>query len=166
MDIGLDRDAYLHVGDLRHLPSGQDDGDMAPDESLEGSPDGDDAHSESIEQPVEVGQLLTVQVSKDALPTKGVRITTEIAIPGRYLVLLPRSNELRISRRIEEESERERLSALLEDLLTATGGAIVRTAGEAVVRIVSPWTISDTSNKMDPVPRIDSGVMTVWISRP
>jgi ribonuclease G len=137
VDIGLDRDAYLYVGDMRKGPNGQsgkpaptpdgsiDEGSMLQPVELE-PPE----PPEPIEKLVQAGQLLTVQVSKDAISTKGVRVTTNIGIPGRYLVYLPKSDELRISRRIEDEDERGRLSAMLGDQVQQRGGAIVRTAGE------------------------------------
>jgi len=71
-----------------------------------------------------------VQVLKDPLPNKGARITTHVSLPGRYLVLMPTTPHLGISRRIEEEAERLRLRELLEELAPPGMGLIVRTAGE------------------------------------
>ena len=67
---------------------------------------------------------------KDPLPNKGARISTHVTLPGRYLVLLPTVRHFGVSRRIEDEAERERLLALLQPAPVTTGGLIVRTVGE------------------------------------
>lgn len=84
----------------------------------------------SIDQLLKPGQELMVQVLKDAMPNKGARVTTQITLPGRSLVLLPNVSHLGVSRRIEDEEERQRLRSLLEDLQPDGAGLIVRTAGE------------------------------------
>ncbi len=84
----------------------------------------------SIDQLLKAGQEITVQVLKDAMPNKGARVTTQITLPGRSLVLLPNVPHLGVSRRIEDEEERTRLRALLAELQPPRSGLIVRTAGE------------------------------------
>ena len=84
----------------------------------------------SIDQLLKAGQEITVQVLKDAMPNKGARVTTQITLPGRSLVLLPSVPHLGVSRRIEDEEERTRLRALLAELQPPRSGLIVRTAGE------------------------------------
>ncbi len=84
----------------------------------------------SIDQLLKRGQEITVQVLKDAMPNKGARVTTQITLPGRSLVLLPNVPHLGVSRRIEDEEERERLRSLLAELQPPGCGLIVRTAGE------------------------------------
>ena len=130
---------------------------------------------ESIDQLISAGDLLTVQVSKDSLPTKGVRITAEVGLPGRYLVFLPKSNEVRISRRIEDESERERLSELLQELVTAPGGAIVRTAAEGrsredfeadLGRLIERWALVQHKEAQAEPPQFlyrDEGLALRWV---
>ncbi|MBT8100185.1 MAG: Rne/Rng family ribonuclease, partial [Gammaproteobacteria bacterium] len=79
------------------------------------------------------GEELLVQVAKDPLGNKGARLTTFITLPARYLVLLPRSEGVGVSARIEDEDERERLRSMVEELLEERGlncGAIVRTMAE------------------------------------
>jgi RNAse G (EC 3.1.4.-) len=73
-----------------------------------------------------------VQVVKDPIGTKGARLTTQISIPSRYLVLLPQSRSIGISARIEDEDERQRLKSLVAELSAAHGGHgyIVRTNAE------------------------------------
>ena len=88
----------------------------------------------SIDQLLKPGQELMVQVLKDAMPNKGARVTTQITLPGRSLVLLPNVSHLGVSRRIEDEDERLRLRSLLEELQPDGVGLIVRTVGEGCER--------------------------------
>ena len=62
------------------------------------------------------GQILTVQVMKDMLGTKGARLSTDLSIPSRYLVLMPFGNHIGVSQRIESEEERDRLRSLIEKI--------------------------------------------------
>ena len=120
VDIGLDRTAFLHASDIAR----NGDQDDTPESQL---PD--------IRELVREGQQLLVQVVKDPLGNKGARLTTYITLPSRHLVLLPRSTSVGISARIEQEEERERLRAMVENLLAEHGlecGAIVRTVAEGV----------------------------------
>ncbi len=88
----------------------------------------------TIDQLLKQGQEITVQVLKDAMPNKGARVTTQITLPGRSLVLLPNVPHLGVSRRIEDEEERQRLRSLLAELQPPGCGLIVRTAGEGSAR--------------------------------
>lgn len=138
VDIGLDRAAFLYVGDVGVDVSsppvvvGVDD-----DSPTEGDdPRLVEAPSEEavVERPliqdlIKEGQWLLVQVAKDPLGTKGARITTHISLPGRYVVYMPTFRHFGISRRIEGEAERKRLMKIIEGL-GREGGLIVRTAGE------------------------------------
>ena len=139
VDIGLDRAAFLYVGDIR---DDQFDGNKVFMDDDEGSDSDEDrsvdesSGGEVKEEPrtpiqdlIKEGQFLLVQVAKDPLGTKGARITTHISLPGRTLVYMPTLTHLGISRRIEEEEERERLKETVE-ALQPNGGVIVRTAGE------------------------------------
>ena len=77
------------------------------------------------------GSEIIVQVTKDAIGTKGPRVTTNLSLPGRYLVLLPNSDQSGISRKIESHEERQRLKRIVRELSIPDGmGVIVRTAGE------------------------------------
>ena len=115
VDLGLERDGYLYLEE------------MAGDES--GAPGGDGRRmSPGIPRR---GREVVVQIARERLADKGPRVTTEITLPGRYLVLTPLAGRLGISRRIEDPDERARLKTVaLEgwgDALEATG-CIVRTA--------------------------------------
>ena len=112
VDIGLDRSAFLHAKDL------------PTDDSNRGRP---------IQRLVTEGQDLLVQVIKDPLGTKGARLTGQVSLPARHLVLMPFATHVGISLRIEEEDTREHLKAIAQAALDAQGiewGVIVRTAGD------------------------------------
>jgi ribonuclease G len=99
---------------------------------------GDSQHSSSEKSDVNIidlitdGQEMLVQVAKSPLGTKGARITSYISLPGRFLVLMPTSNHIGISRRIEDECERNRLKDMVLQLRDGNLGYIVRTAAEGV----------------------------------
>jgi ribonuclease G len=129
VDVGLERDAFLYVSDvasdveaIEELELGESSADEAPPQAQSGVP--------SIDELLKPGQEIIVQVVKDPLPNKGARISTHITLPGRYLVLLPSVKHFGVSRRIDDEAERERLLVLLGQLPLAGGGLIVRTVGE------------------------------------
>jgi len=83
----------------------------------------------TVPRKVEKGQEVLVQVVKESFGTKGPRLSTHIGLPGRYLVLMPQDNQIGVSRKIEDEGERKRLRAVLQELrLPKDMGFIVRTA--------------------------------------
>ena len=117
IEIGLQRTAFLHVSDIVRKSS--------PDESP--------AEEASIRDLVKEGDELLVQVVKDPIGNKGARLTTFITLPSRHLVLVPRGDAVGISARIEDEAERDRLRAMLEELLAeheVDCSVIVRTVAE------------------------------------
>jgi ribonuclease G len=126
VDVGLERDAFLYVSDVASDVEAMDELEIE-----EAHPE--DLHhnnSPSIDDLLKPGQEIIVQVVKDPLPNKGARISTHVTLPGRYLVLLPTVRHFGVSRRIEDEAERERLLAVIAQLPLAGGGLIVRTVGE------------------------------------
>ncbi|MAE72634.1 MAG: Rne/Rng family ribonuclease [Bdellovibrionaceae bacterium] len=138
VDIGLDRAAFLYVGDVR--TNIDDETGIVVDEVEEVEAEIIDVAEETegverkpddpkIQDLLEKGQSIMVQVAKDPLGTKGARITTHITLPGRTLVLMPTVQHVGISRRIESEDERNRLQTLFEKLSPGHGG-IMRTAAE------------------------------------
>ncbi|HHL2569745.1 TPA: ribonuclease G, partial [Yersinia enterocolitica] len=85
-----------------------------------------------IAELVRQGQDLMVQVVKDPLGTKGARLTTDITLPSRYLVLMPGAAHVGVSQRIESEAERERLKKTVAEYCDEQGGFIIRTAAEGI----------------------------------
>jgi len=83
-----------------------------------------------IEELISEGQEILVQVAKSPMGTKGARVSSYASLPGRFLVLMPTSDHIGISRRIEDEIERQRLKKLVQSLRTKDYGYIVRTAAE------------------------------------
>jgi ribonuclease G len=130
VDIGLERDAFLYVSDVAGDVEAADELDL--DETRAEASVRQAVAVPSIDDLLKAGQEILVQVVKDPLPNKGARISTHVTLPGRYVVLLPTVRHFGVSRRIEEEAERERLLALLRSLPTTSGGLIVRTAGEGL----------------------------------
>jgi ribonuclease G len=123
VDIGLERAAFLHVSDI-----GKSWEDEAREEAIE--------RSAAIGDLLQDGQELLVQVVKDPLGTKGARLTTNITIPSRYLVLLPATATVGVSVRIEDDEERQRLKAIIGEVVREDqrNGYIVRTAAEGAER--------------------------------
>ncbi len=140
VDIGLAKDAFLYAGDYT-----ADRGDLAerladgePEPGVDHEPDADTDSDEEprreavgpIEEMLRKGQEVLVQVSKEPLGTKGARITAFISLPGRYLVYMPQSRHIGVSRRIRDDVERDRLRGAVRELAQPSGGFIVRTNAE------------------------------------
>ncbi|MFZ9888472.1 MAG: Rne/Rng family ribonuclease [Myxococcota bacterium] len=87
-----------------------------------------------IEELIRTGQTVLVQVTKDAIGTKGPRVTCNISLPGRQLVYMPTHHHIGVSRRITDDEERQRLKTLLDELRPPQGGFVVRTASEGLSR--------------------------------
>ncbi len=123
VDIGLEKNAFLYVGDINIDKSVFE----FPGKQV---PTVNDARALSIRDIISTGQELTVQVLKEPIGTKGARVTTQITLPGRYMVLMPTVNYVGVSRRIENETERARLKEIAERLKPNGMGMIVRTAAQ------------------------------------
>ena len=132
VDIGLEKAAFLYVGDIL-TEEGREFFAMDDDHEPKSGEDQDYRSSRDVKTPIQdlikEGQHLMVQVAKDPLGTKGARITTHISLPGRGVVYMPFVKHIGISRKIEEESEKDRLKKLVQKI-NPTGGVIVRTAAE------------------------------------
>ncbi|OGW55786.1 MAG: ribonuclease G [Nitrospirae bacterium RBG_19FT_COMBO_55_12] len=130
IDIGLEKSAFLYVGDV--FDSASEYAPMMDDEGLEleVEPKRKRSHAPAIEDLLQEGQEILVQVSKEPISTKGARVTTYISIPGRYLVMMPGINHIGVSRRIEKGEERKRLREIVGRLRKQNTGYIIRTASE------------------------------------
>lgn len=121
VDIGLERNAFIHVGDI------------VPDDPSDNSPASmrrSELKRRKIKDLLRSGQQLMVQVTKGPRGTKGARVSTRIALPGRYVVLMPEAGNVGVSRKIEDRSERERLRKVGERIAPAGFGLILRTECE------------------------------------
>lgn len=127
VDIGLDRAAFLYVGDVRDDMDTESNEIFDPEARVER--DDSSQNKPKIQDLLSEGQSILVQVAKDPLGSKGARITTHISLPGRNVVFMPTLVHLGVSRRIEDQTERERLRQIVETI-HPDGGVIVRTAGE------------------------------------
>lgn len=115
VNIGLDKNAYLYISDVA-------------DQSYSNH----NNQNKAIDQVLKKGDVLMVQVAKEAIGTKGVKISMDISLPGRFLVYLPYQTSIGVSKNIEEDSERRRLKDMLESMRPKRGGFIVRTEAEGV----------------------------------
>jgi len=114
VNIGLERNAFLYVDDaVAHL-NGSDELAEAP-------------RVRSIDDVLTVGQEIVVQVVKEPIGTKGARVSTNLTVPGRYLVLMPTVEHVALSRRITDEEERHRLREIAREIRPPGMGLIVRT---------------------------------------
>lgn len=120
IDIGYEKNAFLYVGDaIAQKEYSDDEIDVYRDYT-----------EYNISDILKIGQELTVQVIKEPVGTKGPRVSTHITLPGRNLVLLPNADYVGISRRIENDAERQRLKKIAEKLKPSNMGLIVRTVSE------------------------------------
>jgi ribonuclease G len=111
VEIGLEKNGFLYVDEI-----------VGPE--LEGR-----RGARKIQDLIQRGQTVLVQAVKDPMKTKGARLTTEISLPGRFVVFVPQGDGLGVSRRLDDD-ERNRLKAIVKEIAPAVGGVIVRTAAE------------------------------------
>jgi len=115
IDIGEPRNAVLYIGEVVTVTDEDVEGDANP----------------RIDQVLQSGQSVLVQVTKDPMGAKGARLTTEVSLAGRYLVLVPRGSGHGISRRLDDD-ERQRLREIAKRIRPDGYGLIVRTAAEGI----------------------------------
>ena len=110
VNVGLEKNAYLYVSDVipteGHNPSSQ------------------------IEKMIARNEIIMLQVAKEAIGTKGVKVTMDISLPGRFLVYMPQAEHLGVSKNIEDRRERDRLRTIIESCAPEKGGVIIRTEAE------------------------------------
>ena len=130
VDIGTDKAGFLHASDLIY-----DDGELADEDGNGGRRGRRSRKFPPIQEHVKKGQELLVQVTKEPIGTKGPRITAQVSLPGRWLVYIPHSSHVGISRKIEGRDQRSKLRKMAKQILPAdSGGIIVRTVGEEVTQ--------------------------------
>ncbi|MBM3871319.1 MAG: Rne/Rng family ribonuclease, partial [Verrucomicrobia bacterium] len=131
VDIGFEKNAFLHYWDI--VPSNLDSGVELVEREKKSPPrDKPKVTQKDIPRLYPKGTDIIIQVTKGPIGTKGPRVTTHLALPGRYLVLLPNSDQSGVSRKIDDPEERQRLKKIVRKLNIPDGmGVIIRTAGEA-----------------------------------
>ncbi len=123
VDIGTDKAGFLHVSDLETGEEDEDNGGGGRRRRQTKYP--------PIQDLIKKGQKVVVQVTKEPISTKGSRLTAQISLPGRFLVYMPGSSHVGVSRKIEDRDERSRLRKLAKSILPKnSGGIIVRTVSE------------------------------------
>lgn len=152
IDIGFEKNAFLYLGDA-----------ISNKEYFEEEFDNhQNIKNISIEEVIRQGQEITVQVIKEPIGTKGPRVTTNITLPGRHLVLLPNADYVGVSRRIENELEKVKLKKIAEKIKPKGMGLIVRTASEGKEEedftndlsfLLKLWEIIKNKEKSGAVPR-------------
>jgi ribonuclease E len=144
VDVGKGRNAVLYAGEVNFDVSG-----------LEGQP-------KRIESALKAGQSLIVQVTKDPVGHKGARLTSQISLPGRYLVYVPGASMTGISRKLPD-TERNRLKQILKKVMPENAGVIVRTAAEGaaeeelsrdVSRLAAQWEAIEKKAKTASAPAL------------
>ena len=144
VDVGKGRNAVLYAGEVNFDVSG-----------LEGQP-------KRIESALKAGQSLIAQVTKDPVGHKGARLTSQISLPGRYLVYVPGASMTGISRKLPD-TERNRLKQILKKVMPENAGVIVRTAAEGaaeeelsrdVSRLAAQWEAIDKKAKTANAPAL------------
>ncbi len=156
VEIGTDKAAFLYVGDIldpnqeREVRHEVVENDFSEDtleiklspveEEIKAPVSGSNKHNhgdikaskpkKKIEDVLKSGEPVLVQIAKDAISTKGPQVTTNISLPGRFIVFMPLKPHIGVSRRITDEQERERLKNILEDIVPRNYGCVVRTNGE------------------------------------
>lgn len=132
VDIGQPKNAFLHYWDI--LPAANDNSiEIVRDNKSEKQRkrESEKVTIKDIPNLYPIGSEIVLQITKGQIGTKGPRTTTNIALAGRFLVLMPYAGTMGISRKIEDKKERSRLKTILRDLTLPEGmGLIIRTAGE------------------------------------
>jgi len=127
VNIGTEKAGFLHASDLDYDDEDEDNGENGGRRKRR--------KEVPIQDVVRQGQDVLVQVTKEPIGTKGPRLTTQISMPGRFLVFMPSSSHVGVSRKIEERGERSRLRKLAKEIVPpGSGGVIVRTVGEELNR--------------------------------
>lgn len=147
VDIGKGRNAVLYAGEVNWDAAGLDN------------------RAKRIENALSSGQGVLVQVTKDPIGHKGARLTSQVSLPGRYLVYVPDGNMMGISRKLPD-TERARLKKILREVVPENAGVIVRTAAEGaseeelradVTRLTSVWKDIQTKAKSANAPSLLHG---------
>ena len=115
VDIGTEKNSFIHLKDILNKV----------DETK-----GQEQQTEEINKVLKKGQKLLVQVKKDSNLQKGARVSTHINLPSKYIALMPNTEIITVSQKIEDKKEQERLIKLVKENIGKGNGAIIRTSAE------------------------------------
>ena len=147
VDIGLNQAAFLYVDDVI-TQQNLDEGEAPPESRADNDTNLNNKHDLVIEKMLKEGHEIMVQIAKSPIGGKGARVTSYISLPGRYLVLMPNVDHIGVSKRIDNEEERERLRSIVREARPVNYGFILRTSAEGVdgelikkevVMLVNSW---------------------------
>ncbi|QQS36288.1 MAG: Rne/Rng family ribonuclease [Ignavibacteriales bacterium] len=139
IDIGMKHDAFLHFSDIGERTHqfqemlGEEVDDDDEENGSNGTPQQQNRSNRDSQQSVpklHKGQEILVQITKEPVNNKGVRVTSSVSLPGRFCVLLPFDNKIGISKRISDFKERRRLRSLARSMLPQNCGLIIRTVAK------------------------------------
>ncbi|MDH3427809.1 MAG: Rne/Rng family ribonuclease [Gemmatimonadota bacterium] len=152
VDLGSEKSAFLHASDL------QEEDDEEDAENGGGSGNRRNRKYPPIQDQLARGQDLLVQVTKEPIGTKGPRVTSQISMPGRFIVFIPGGSNVGVSRKIGDREERMRLRALAREALgKKSGGLIVRTVGEELTKKALQDELSGLRKTWDKIQRRAKG---------
>ena len=126
VDIGTEKAAFLHVSDIDWDEEEDENGNGRRRRRKDFPP---------IQSRLQKGQQVLVQVTKEPISTKGPRVTAQVSLPGRFMVYIPSSSHVGVSRKIEDRGERSRLRSMAREIVPeGRAGVIIRTVGEEVTK--------------------------------
>ena len=148
VDIGIEKNSLIHLKDILEKK----------DQKKEKT-----SFHEDINTVIKSNQKLLVQIKKDSNEKKGARISTHINLPGKYIVLMPNTDIITISQKIENEAEQERLKKLVSENISKGNGAVIRTSAEGkekeiiedIKHVESKWEkiVKDSQDENQKIPR-------------
>lgn len=169
IDIGMKHDAFLHFSDIGERTKqfqdiiGEEDSDIDEDDDDESSNQKNNGQNNSSNRKPEQttklrkGEDIIIQITKEPVSNKGVRVTSAVSLPGRFCVLLPFDNKIGVSKKVQDFKERRRLRGIARSILPKNCGLIIRT----VARDQSEESLKDDlSNLLKSWQRIESSVKT------
>jgi ribonuclease G len=173
IDIGMKHDGFLHFSDIGDRTKqfqdmlGDEDSDVDLSDDDESKPNRSNETSTSSPEPIitklRKGEEILVQITKEPVSNKGVRVTSSVSLPGRFCVLLPFDNKIGISKKIADYKERRRLRNIARGILPPNYGLIIRTVAkdqtedavkDDLTNLVKTWKTIEATAKSEEPPSI------------
>ncbi len=175
IDIGMKHDGFLHFSDIGDRTKqfqdmlGEEDSDVDLSDDDESKPNRTNGNGASVPPPEPVitklrkGEEILVQITKEPVSNKGVRVTSSVSLPGRFCVLLPFDNKIGISKKISDYKERRRLRNIARGILPPNYGLIIRTVAkdqtedavkDDLTNLVKTWKTIEATAKSEEPPSI------------